>query len=58
MLFAILATNMTLQKHDPILPVILNPEKRLGRYTGHFRAIGYITSSKSVTKNFIIPFFG
>jgi len=58
MLLAILATNMTLQKHDPILPIILDPEKRLGRYTGHFRAIAYITPSKSVTKIFHIPFFG
>jgi hypothetical protein len=58
MLLAILATNMTLQKHNPILPVILNPEKRLGRYTGHLRPIAYITSSKSVAKNFLIPLFG
>src|SRR6516162_3703771 len=36
MLLAILAANMTLQKHRAILPAILHSEKRLGRYTGHF----------------------
>src|ERR1700730_9282968 len=49
-LLTVLATNVTLQKHGVIEPKIIDPEKRLGRYTRLFGASCYVTPSKSEDK--------